>query len=128
MKKLLPKKTFHLKVMDELNSDPETFKFHGGVQELLNVTRNNPESDLHFKGIGMMLYHMGKEKKYDNIVYKRIEMNLYKYKGLFPHRLAFGSFHGFINLNIKNPYMQDFLEKEFLRTVEKLSKIIQIYL
>jgi hypothetical protein len=85
------------------------------------VTRNHPEQDLHFKGIGLMLYHMGKEKKFDTIIYKRIEMNLYKFKGLFPHRLAFGAFHGFINLNLKNPYMQDFLENEFNRTISDLS-------
>jgi hypothetical protein len=31
IKRLIPKKTFHIKAMDELNNDPDTFQFHGGV-------------------------------------------------------------------------------------------------
>jgi hypothetical protein len=88
---------------------------------MVKFIRLNPEADIHFKGIGMVLYHMSKENIYDPIILKRFESNLFKFKDLFTHRLAFGSFYGLLRMNLDNFYMLEFLEKELQRTIDKLS-------
>lgn len=47
---------------------------------MIEYIRANPEPDLHFKGIGMLLYNMGKNKIYDQLVIDKIDKNLYKFK------------------------------------------------
>ena len=52
-----------------------------------------------------------------------MEQNLFKYKDLFTHRLAFGAYYGVLRMNLDNFYMTEFLEKELKRTITELSKI-----
>ena len=56
---------------------------------------------------------MGKDGVRDEIVFKKIEKCLYKFKHEFPPRLAFGAFYGYIALSIDNEYMHEFFDAEF---------------
>lgn len=40
---------------------------------MVKYLRENPESEVHFKGIGLLLYHMANEDIYDPMVIKRFE-------------------------------------------------------
>lgn len=59
---------------------------------------------------------MGKTGLKDNEVIKKIEKQLYKFKGEFSSRMAFGSFYGFLALSIDNLYIQEFFDSEFKAT------------
>ena len=91
------------------------------VEEMVKVMRSNLEAEIHFKGIGLLLYHMSKKGIHDATIIKRFEQNLFKYKDLFNHRLAFGAYYGVIRMNLDNFYMLEFLEKEIRRFAGELT-------
>ncbi|CAD8060239.1 unnamed protein product [Paramecium primaurelia] len=110
--KLIKDNTNWATYMDDLNINSETF-YHSSSKDLLKAVRDNPENEFYAKSIGQLLYHMGKDGVYDEVVIKKIEKCLYKFKGEFPSRLAFGALYGFLSLSIDNQYLHDFFDAEF---------------
>ncbi|CAD8076336.1 unnamed protein product [Paramecium sonneborni] len=98
--------------MDDLNINSDTL-YQSSSKDLLRAVRENPDNEFYAKTIGQLLYHMGKDGTYDEAVIKKIEKCLYKFKGEFPKRLAFGAFYGFLSLSIDNQYLHDFFDAEF---------------
>ncbi len=40
---------------------------------MVKEIRDNPEAEVHFKGIGLLLYHTGKQSIYDPLLIRRFE-------------------------------------------------------
>ena len=76
------------------------------------------------KGISIVLYNCGVKNIQDTRAFKEIEQHLYKFKGNFTHRLAFGCLYGCFKTNAASPYMISFFEKEFLKTINETSTFI----
>lgn len=45
----------------------------GVVTAMVKSLRENPEADVHFKGIGLLMYHMANEDILDPVLLKRFE-------------------------------------------------------
>lgn len=109
-----------VKFVDDLFLPAERLQ-DGILQEMVDELLLRQDKEVHFKGIGMMLYNMAKTDFREPMIMRRFESNLFKYKDQFTHRLAFGAYFGLLRMSHPNFYMLEFLEKELRRTKNKLS-------